>query len=277
MSKRVQDNRRQHGGRVTPSKMRRSVVIAVDGALAIGAGALGGLFATGTASAAAPTPGWAPTQSPAPAGPDAPGTNPGTDLNATSCASAVFCAAVGTYEDTGSHNRGLLEALAGGSWSAQEAPLPANADPSFPDPSFKDVSCPTEGWCVAAGYYFDSSGGIYTSFDTLAGGRWTDDRGTGARGCHLRIECPERGHLPVVPGRGPAVAVGYYINSSHRAYGMIDTLSDGTWSRAGRTGAPQCDGRPGRGARCGLLSRARTSAVSVATTRTRPRVNKRTC
>ena len=38
-------NTRKGTGRVTPSKLRRSAVVAADGALAIGAGALGGLFA----------------------------------------------------------------------------------------------------------------------------------------------------------------------------------------------------------------------------------------
>jgi len=207
-------------------------VIAVDGVLAVGAGAIGGLFATGTgaASAAAPTPGWTGTQSPGITGPDAPGADPQTDLNAVSCVSAVFCADDGSYSDAGGHRRGLLETLEGGSWSAQEAPLPSNADPVNSDPTFKDMSCPTNGWCVGAGYYFDSSGGVYTAFETLSGGRWSTTEapvpsdalsGSGAQVVATSVSCP---------AAGSCTAVGYYINSSHQAFGMIDTLSDGTWT-----------------------------------------------
>ena len=72
----------ERSGRVTPSKLRRSAVIAVDGVLALGTGAIGGLFATGTgaASAAAPPVGWSALQSPTVTGPDAPNANPEAEL-----------------------------------------------------------------------------------------------------------------------------------------------------------------------------------------------------
>jgi hypothetical protein len=40
-------SRRAKTGRVTPSKVRRTAVVAVDGVLAVGTGALAGLFAAG--------------------------------------------------------------------------------------------------------------------------------------------------------------------------------------------------------------------------------------
>ena len=83
------DGRQRTSGRVTPSKLRRNTVIALDGVLALGAGALGGLFTTGAASATAPTPGWTGAQAPLPAGPDAPASNPTAILDDTSCTSAV--------------------------------------------------------------------------------------------------------------------------------------------------------------------------------------------
>ena len=182
MSKGVQAGRRRSGsGRVTPSKLRRGAVIAVDGVLAVGTGALGGLFATtaGNASAAAPTPGWTPTQAPLPAGPDAPNANPSVNYTQESCASAVFCAAVGWYNDAGGngHQRGLLDVLKGGTWTATEAPLPSDADPSTPRAEVSSVSCPTDSWCVAVGEYKDSSNAVHTMIETFAGGHWTDMEG----------------------------------------------------------------------------------------------------
>ena len=72
-------------GRVTPSKLRRTAVVAVDGVLAVGTGALAGVFGAGAASAAAPTPGWTGLQTPVPTGSDAPATNPGEAITTEAC------------------------------------------------------------------------------------------------------------------------------------------------------------------------------------------------
>src|ERR1700693_2210344 len=150
-------NRRRGSGRVTPSKLRRSAVIAVDGALALGAGALGGLFATGGASAAAPTPGWTGTQTPAPAASDAPASpDPGVNFAADSCVSAAFCAAGGSYVDSSGDAQALLGVKAGGTWTPVGAPLPSNADRSN-NSDIQAVSCPSVGLCVATGSYKDST------------------------------------------------------------------------------------------------------------------------
>jgi hypothetical protein len=139
-------------GRVTPSKLRRSAVVAVDGALAVGVGAMAGLFgaASGTASAQAPTPGWTGLQSPAPSGANAPSTNPVENFTSDACANALSCVSAGTYVDVDGATRGLLDALSGGSWSASEAPLPADAN-TVPDPAFYDTTCAASGTCYAVG------------------------------------------------------------------------------------------------------------------------------
>ena len=221
--------RRKTSGRVTP-KLRRTAFVAADGALAVGMAALGGLFAVGSASGAAPAPGWSGTQSPSPSGPDAPNSNPDANLQSVSCVSATSCAASGSYADAGSHVRGLLEALTGETWSAQEAPLPANASPSNPSPSFKDVSCASAGWCVAAGFYFDSSGGIYTSFDTLSGGHWSATEGPvpvdAGGGSTAQVIATELS----CPAPGTCTAVGNYLNNTGHRVGLIETLSGGSWS-----------------------------------------------
>jgi hypothetical protein len=225
--------RKTSSGRVTPSsRLRRGAVIAVDGVLAIGTGALGGLFVAGTATANAPTPGWVPTQAPLPTAPDAPAVNPSLNATGESCATAVFCAAVGWYEDAGGsgHERGLLEVMKGGTWTATEAPLPSDASPTTPQAEMSSVSCPTNGWCVAVGEYKDSSGDTHSVIETYAGGAWTDmeaprpaDALTGSgQGAWLKsVSCP---------AGGACVATGFYKNAAASSFGLIDTLSGGHWS-----------------------------------------------
>jgi len=228
VSKGVQGgNRRRATGRVTPSKLRRSAVIAVDGVLALGTGAIGGLFATGTgaASAAAPPVGWTALQSPTVTGPDAPAANPETEMLSTSCASAVFCAAGGDYLDAASNGRGLLETLAGGTWSAQEAPLPSDAGPD-PSATFKDVSCPTAGWCVAVGGYLDGSGHTQSTFDVLSGGHWTAKEAPAPSDLGNQVQM----YSVSCPAPGSCTAVGNYVNTGGKEPGLIDTLSNGQWT-----------------------------------------------
>ncbi len=224
MSKRVQR------GSITPSKFRRGAVIAVDGVLAVGTGAIGGLFATGAgvASATAPTPGWTGIQGPLPSTPDAPGTDPVASFNSEDCVSAVSCIAAGSYEDGSGTSHGLLEVLAGGSWSSSEAPLPANGDPTR-DASLASVSCASPGWCVAVGEYIDMSGGRDGLVETYSGGRWTatqapvpsDALGGSSADYFLKsVSCP---------GIGDCIAAGDYKNAIG-GVGLIDSLAGGAWS-----------------------------------------------
>ena len=231
MSDRVlSGNRRRASGRVTPSKLKRTTVVALDGVLALGAGALGGLFATGTATAAAPTPGWTGTQAPLPSGPDAPGTNPESDISSDSCVSAAFCAAVGDYQTSAHNSLPLLDTYAGGTWSSIEGPLPSDAG-TDPDASLFGVSCPRVGFCVAVGEYENTTTFLdHGLIETLSGGVWSDmetplpsGAGTGsdagawlsAVSCQTDTDC---------------VAGGLFKNGSGRDVGLIDTLTGDTWS-----------------------------------------------
>jgi hypothetical protein len=232
MSHRVKAGTRRKGsGRVTPSKLRRTAVVAADGALAIGAGAIGGLFATaaGTASATAPATGWTATQAPLPTTPDPPATDPGVSFHSESCASATFCVAGGSYQ--GTKQRGLLDVLSGGTWSPLAAPLPSNAEPdSFS--KVESVSCPTDGWCAAVGTYDNTSGREVSFIDILSGGSWTsmeapvpsDALPESSAFTFLKsVDCP---------GVGDCVAFGAYKNgaSPNDLVGFFDTLANGTWT-----------------------------------------------
>jgi hypothetical protein len=206
--------------------------VVVDGALVIGAGAVAGLWGgapAGAVGGTAPTPGWTGLQAPLPTSPDAPsGTAPFVSFDGESCVSAVFCAAVGDYEDGGGNQQGLLEVYQGGSWHGVDAPLPANADPTKGEIFIKDVSCASVGSCVAVGSYKDSSSRAHALIETYAGGSWTameapsphDADGTFA---FLKdVSCP---------APGDCFAIGDYSNGTGDL-GYIDTLANGTWTSA---------------------------------------------
>jgi len=206
-------------------------VVAVDGVLAVGTGAVAGLFASGPASATVPTPGWTGVQSPVPFGLDAPATNPLENLQTTACASAVSCAAAGTYADTGGNTRGILDALSGGSWSAVEAPLPPD-ERANPDPSFYDTACPASGSCIAVGGYKNNSIGNHPEglIETLTGGVWNATEApvpsdaapaTGSDTWLKSVSCP---------APGDCTAVGFYSTGPDHLVGLIETLAGGQWT-----------------------------------------------
>jgi hypothetical protein len=219
-------NRRETFGRVTPSKLRRSAVIAVDGVLVVGTGAIGGLFATGTASAAAPVSGWTGLQSPLPSGPDAPLTNPQVSLFAESCSSAVNCVAAGAYNGA---NRGLLDTLSGGSWSASEPALPSDAI-ADPPSIMTGVSCPSDGWCVADGIYQTAPHGVGVVIETLSGGQWSEMKAPLPSDVATGSGEAEFSKSPDCIGVGSCLLVGSYKNGAGHRVGFIDMLTGGHWS-----------------------------------------------
>jgi hypothetical protein len=216
-------------GVVRWSRTRRTAVVVVDGVLAVGTAALGGLFATGTASAAVPSPGWTGTQAPLPSSPDAPsGTAPFASFDGESCVSAVFCAAVGSYDDGSGNQHGLLDVYQGGTWHGVEAPMPANADPTKGEVFVKDVSCASVGSCVAVGSYKDATNHPHAMIETYAGGTWTPieapspSDADGSFAFLKDVSCP---------APGDCFAIGDYSNGS-TDLGYIDTLANGAWTSA---------------------------------------------
>jgi hypothetical protein len=74
-----------------------------------------------------------------------------------SCSSASQCVATGEYNNTGFNQDGMLLTWSGSSWTAAEAPVPANAA-SNQQTWLTGVSCPSASQCVATGTYADTSG-----------------------------------------------------------------------------------------------------------------------
>ena len=202
----------------------------VDGALVIGTGAVAGIWGTGPAGASgAPSPGWSGIQAPLPSAPDAPsGTSASVSFDSETCVSALFCAAVGTYDDGSGQAHGLLEVYRGGTWQGAEAPMPANADPTKGEVFIKDVSCASVGSCVAVGSYKDSSSTPHALIETYAGGTWSaieapsPPDANGGYGFLKSVACP---------APGDCFAIGNYDNGSADV-GYIDTLVNGNWTSA---------------------------------------------
>ena len=148
--------------------------------------------------------------------------------------------AVGRYLDSAGHVEGLLLTLSGGSWTAAEAPLPANADGSWA--YLTGVSCPSSSDCVATGNYSDSSASDTSGVGdglllTLSGGSWTaaeaplpaNANHTGvyldAVSCASSSTCVAVGEYDITYTEG-ANSQGEYQN------GMLLTLTNGSWTAA---------------------------------------------
>jgi hypothetical protein len=100
---------------------------------------------------------WTATTAPLPAGAGS-GAN-GPALASVACATASACVAIGWYTDASGDGQVLLETGSGSSWTAAEAPLPANDVPEPREvkgneaPSAGLVVCPSTSSCVAIGSY----------------------------------------------------------------------------------------------------------------------------
>jgi hypothetical protein len=221
--------RRAGGARL--GHARRGAVAALSGVLALGAVAVGGLLAAAPAAAVAPTSGWTTASTPAPTAPDRPGTNPNATWASVSCLSAVFCAGAGKYSGTDS-DLPLLGLEIDGTWTTQEAPLPTNATDNT-TARLTSVSCAAVGWCVAVGFYSDTTGGFsqHALVETLSGGSWSPlDAPVPPDG---QTASPYDASLQSVDCATvqACVAVGDY-NGTGGQLGLIDTesASGGTWS-----------------------------------------------
>lgn len=166
---------------------------------------------------------WSPAEPPAPANaaPD-----PAAGLYSVACPAPGSCVAVGSYDDQQGIAQAMTETLAGGTWTAAEAPLPG--PPPGPDDfaALLSVSCPAPGNCVAVGYY-GKEGDFSALIETLSGGTWTPataplPAGEADLGAELDgISCP---------APGTCVAVGEYNVPDYREHALAETLSGGTWT-----------------------------------------------
>jgi hypothetical protein len=154
--------------------------------------------------------------------------DPQASLGTEACPSVAVCVAGGSYDDSSGHQQGLLVTGSGKSWSAVEAPLPANAAGS-PVAEISSVACPSAASCVAAGSYEDSSGDLEGLLLTGSGKSWSAAQAPlPANAVGLNAAAPP---LSVIcRSAGVCVAVGSYTDSLGYQYGLLLTGSGKSWS-----------------------------------------------
>jgi hypothetical protein len=143
------------------------------------------------------------------------------ELNSVSCASAGNCTAVGQYDGDG-----LLLTETGGTWTAGEAGVPANASPGV---LLNSVSCSSVGNCSAVGYYHDSSENLQGLLLTETAGAWAT--GTEAT---LPANAETKTYAVVssvsCASDGNCSAIGTYADTSGDFQGLLLTETGGTWA-----------------------------------------------
>ena len=177
-----------------------------------------GLLVTGSGTS------WTTAEAPLPANA---GTDPVAYLNSVACPSASSCVAVGNYNDSSGSEQGLLLTGSGSSWSAAEAPRPANAA-SDPTVFFGSVACPSASSCVAAGSYVDSSGHQQGLMLTGSGTSWT---ATEIPPPTNAASNPDAALTSVTClSASSCVATGGYTDSSGNRQGLLLTGSGTSWT-----------------------------------------------
>jgi kumamolisin len=178
--------------------------------------------------------GWTASRAPLP--PDAT-SDEGPSLSSVSCALDGTCAVSGSYTipslEGGLDNAGLLEVLSGNSWNATEAPVPGDAA-GDPDARMSSVSCSTDGNCVGIGTYTDSEGYNPALLEVLSGDNWTATTVPVPANASSAASYTELSAV-VCPVAGNCVAVGYFTPGPYE--GVVDALSDGSWSVAATSAA----------------------------------------
>ncbi len=143
-------------------------------------------------------------------------------LSGVWCASITSCIAVGSYGSISPPTNGLIETLAGGTWTADSAvPVPVGATSA----QLNTISCVTITSCVAAGSYTDSGGtDTHALFETLSGGVWTSATSTdpgGSTNIEINsIQCFSLTSCQAVGGWGTDTS----------GNGLLETLSGSTWT-----------------------------------------------
>jgi hypothetical protein len=151
-------------------------------------------------------------------------------LDSVSCAMGSWCKVAGVYQDVSRGTDVVIDVLSGGQWTAEEAPLPADAATGAVADSFlKSIDCTGVGSCTAVGSYKEASGGTAGFIDTLAGGHWSSQTAPQPVGASDREDV----HLMQVscPTVGACAASGFYTNDSGNDQALLLAQdADGAWT-----------------------------------------------
>ncbi|HEY5025004.1 MAG TPA: hypothetical protein VII76_08515 [Acidimicrobiales bacterium] len=178
-----------------------------------------GLIATESGST------WSASQAPLPGNA---AVDPQALLQSVTCTGVGSCVAAGRYLDASGATQALVEQLSDGTWTASEVSLPSDAvvTGSTADAQLATISCPSTGWCTAAGLYTSQTAGEQALVDTEVAGNWSAAAAplpTTASGSQfLSLACPAVGSCVAA---GTYEVGGIYL-------GLVDTFSAGTWTAA---------------------------------------------
>lgn len=157
-----------------------------------------------------------------------------TYLADVACTGAGACVAAGQYRDSGGGTQGVIDTLAGGTWKAAQAPLPADAAAQDQLAAVWTISCPAPGTCLAGGHYENSGGQPRYLIETLSNGTWTASTRPLPAGAAANQEWSQK-QSTTVDGIG-CQSVSYcvmpvsYVASGSVVVNQIETLSGGTWT-----------------------------------------------
>jgi hypothetical protein len=141
------------------------------------------------------------------------GDNENVYLNAVDCPAAGSCVAIGATSTGSTVGPGVIEALAGGTWTATAAPVP---DDGTTVAHLQGLACPAVGSCEIVGY--DDNGAVSEDQD---GATWTPTEASKTGSVLNAVSCPSV---------GACVAVGDVIVGEAGYAPIVATLSSGAWS-----------------------------------------------
>jgi hypothetical protein len=159
------------------------------------------------------------------------GTTPYVSLAALSCSATGSCVAVGSYATAADNIEGMVVPITDGApGTAGAAQLPANAATanSEQEASLDDVSCPTNGQCVAVGSYL-----LPSQIDQEA---LVEPISNGVPGASQDVALPANagaGQQDALldsvscPAAGACVAIGDYTDSSQNTHELTVGISSG--------------------------------------------------
>ncbi len=145
-------------------------------------------------------------------------------LNAVSCASPIFCVAVGSYESS----NGILNLILvwnGSAWSLDDSASLATSGPQ--QDYLYSISCVSQSYCVAVGSYQPTDAASENLILTWNGAVWSVDDSAS-----LSPAASDGASLDGVSCASPSfcVAVGYYESSANTFQNLVLTWNGSTWS-----------------------------------------------
>jgi Protein kinase domain len=146
---------------------------------------------------------------------------------------AVTCPGQGPCLGVGAGREPEAGVLAGSTWSPAALPLPAGASHDT-QPVLDTVSCPALRNCVAAGSYWNQGSGYQGLVETESGGTWTaatPPLPSDAAPATSVATSPSLYEI-ACPAADNCIAVGSYTSPGGKTEGLIESLSDRSWTAA---------------------------------------------